>query len=81
MTSGTNVSKVFRESALGLLTNPRREFFNVIEDLAAVAHFVEDLALRVHHRGVVTAERLADLGQGEVGEFAAEVHGDLAGLG
>jgi hypothetical protein len=35
----------------------------------------------VHDRGVVAAaESLSDSGQGEVGQFAAEVHGHLAGV-
>ena len=55
--------KFFRQLALGPLPNPRREFFDVIEDLTTVAHLVENFPLRVHHRGVITAERLADLGQ------------------
>jgi hypothetical protein len=59
-----------RISALGALANPRRELFDVIEDLAALGHLGEDLLLRVHHRGVVAAECLPDLGQRQVRQFA-----------
>lgn len=48
-------------SALGALTNPGGEFFDVIKDFTALGHFVADLFLRVHDRGVVAAERLTDL--------------------
>src|SRR5664280_3410495 len=47
---------------------------------AAFAHQLTDLALSVHDRGVVApAEQLADLGQGQLGELATEVHRDLPG--
>ena len=49
-------------SALGALANPRRELFDVIEDLTPLGHLGQNLLLRVHHRGVVAAEGLADLG-------------------
>jgi hypothetical protein len=57
--------KVWRavgESALGALTDASGEFFDVIEDLTPLGHLGQDLSLRVHDGGVVTAERLADLG-------------------
>ena len=57
-------------SALGALANPRRELFDVIEDLASLGHLGENFLLRVHHGGVVTPERLSDLRQRQVGEFA-----------
>jgi hypothetical protein len=71
----TGVVEVFwnlgRISALGALANPRRELFDVIEDLASLGHLGEDFLLRVHHCGVVAAEGLPDLGQRQVGQFAA----------
>jgi hypothetical protein len=57
--------KVWRavvKSALGALTDASGEFFDVIEDLTPFGHLGQDLSLRVHDGGVVTAERLADLG-------------------
>jgi hypothetical protein len=65
-------------SALGPLTDARGEFLDVIEHLAALGHFGEDLSLGVHHGGVVTTERLADLRQRKIGELAAQVHRDLS---
>lgn len=50
-------------SALGALTDPRREFLDVIEDLAFLRHLAADLAFGVHHRGVVATEGMTDLGQ------------------
>ena len=67
-------------SALGALADPRGEFLHVIEDLSAVCHFIEDFLLGIHDRGVVTPERLADLREGQVGEFTAQIHRNLAGL-
>jgi hypothetical protein len=58
-------------SALGPLTDTSGEFLDVIEHLTPLSHLRQDFSLGVHDRGVVTAERLADLGQGEVGELAA----------
>lgn len=70
VTGGTRDAKVFcndrrvntPESALGALPNPGGEFLDLIEDLASLGHLATDLAFGVHDRGVVTAERLADLG-------------------
>ena len=59
-----------RISALGALADPRRELFDVIEDFASLGHLGEDFLLRVHHRGVVAAECLPDLGQRQVRQFA-----------
>jgi hypothetical protein len=59
-----------RISALGALANPRRELFDVIEDLTTLSHLGQDFLLGVHHRGVVAAECLPDLGQREVRQFA-----------
>lgn len=50
-------------SALGALTDARRQFLDVIEHLTSLRHLVADLLLGIHDRGVVAAERLADLGQ------------------
>ena len=52
-----------RRSALGALPDPGGELFDVIEDLATLGHLSANLLLRVHDRGVVSPERLADLGQ------------------
>src|SRR5215203_677879 len=69
-----------RPSALGALADSGGEFLDVIEDLATFGHLAANLLLGIHHRGVIAAERLADLGQRQIGELAAEVHRDLAGL-
>src|SRR5690349_13682191 len=69
-----------RISALGALTDPGREFLDVIEDLAAFCHRSADLLLGVHDGRVITTERLTDFGQRQVGELAAQIHGDLTGL-
>jgi hypothetical protein len=50
-------------SALGALTDAGGEFLHVIEHLTPLRHLVSDLLLGVHHRGVVSAERLPDLGE------------------
>jgi hypothetical protein len=67
-------SKVFRNlggrSALRALPNASGEFFDVIEDLPPLGHLRQNLLLRVHHGGVVAPERLPDLGQRQVGQFA-----------
>src|ERR1700687_859002 len=63
--------------ALGALADSRGEFLDVIEHLATLSHLAADLLFRVHHGGVVSPESLADLGQRQVGELAAEVHRDL----
>lgn len=52
-----------RQSALGTLPDPSGELFDVIEDFTTLGHLGQDLALGVHDRGVIAAERLADLGQ------------------
>lgn len=50
-------------SALGTLADPRGELLDVIEHLTPMGHFTANLLLRVHDRGVITAECLPDLGQ------------------
>lgn len=53
---------------------------DLIEQTAALSHELADLPVGVHHRGVIaTPEGLADLGQAEIGEFAAQIHRNLAG--
>lgn len=51
-----------RGSTLGALPDAGGEFFDLIEDLAAFGHLTANFAFGVHHRGVVAAEGLADLG-------------------
>ena len=67
VTAGGGVAKVFlgrnQRSALGTLTDPCRQFLDLIEDVTALSHFAANLALCVDHCGVVTAEGLADLRQ------------------
>lgn len=71
VTLGAGVMKVFWKiarrvtrcrSALGALADAGGEFFDVIEDLATLGHLPANLAVGIHHRGVVAAESLADLG-------------------
>ena len=50
-------------SALGPLAYSGGEFLDMIEDFATRGHLVEDLALGVHHSGVIPAEGLANLRQ------------------
>lgn len=64
-------------SALGALTDASGEFFDVIEDLVAFGHLCANLFFGIHDCRVVATECLADLGQGEIGEFAAQIHRDL----
>ena len=87
VTTDTSATKVFStrgfvgpRSVLGTLPNTGGEFLDVIEDLASGGHLVEDFLLRVHDGRVVAPEGLADFGQGEIGEFSAQVHGDLSRL-
>ena len=62
----------------GLLLDPVGELGDLVVDAAALGDQLADLLVGVHHRGVVAAaELLADLGQRQVGELAAEVHRDL----
>ena len=58
------------------------QFRHLVVDGSAFLHEFADLLVGVHHRGVVAvAEQLADLGQRQIGELAAQVHGDLSGGG
>ena len=52
-----------QRSALGALADARGQFFDVVENFAALGHLGANLLLRVHHCGVIAAESLADLGQ------------------
>src|SRR5215469_7105774 len=55
-----------------LLLNPVGELGHLVIDGPALGHQGPDLALGMHHRGVVAAaELLTDLGQGHVGELTA----------
>ncbi|ETI89713.1 MAG: hypothetical protein Q613_PSC00107G0001, partial [Propionibacterium sp. DORA_15] len=52
---------------------------DLVEDLTLLPHESADLAVGVHHRGVVLATKLStDLGQREISEFTTQIHGDLA---
>ena len=57
------VHKLRKFLALGALADLCREFFDVVENFAFVCHLAEDLSLRVHHRGVVATEGLANFRQ------------------
>src|SRR5439155_24229667 len=57
------------------------EFGDLVVQRAPLGHLLADLAVGVHHGGVVAAaEGLTDTGQRQVGQLAAQVHGDLAGV-
>ena len=63
----------------GLRLDSAGQVCDLIEQTTPFGHELADLAICVHHRGVITAtERLSDLGQGQVGELTAQVHGDLS---
>src|SRR5262245_30104487 len=49
-------------SAPGALPDPGGELLDVVEHFATLSHLGADLLLGVHHRGVVAAESLPDLG-------------------
>ena len=58
-----------------------REIRDLVVEAASFGHQLADLAIGMHDSGVVAAtERLTDLGQRQVGEFPAQVHGDLTRL-
>src|SRR5689334_14355502 len=62
----------------GALLDARRELLHLFEGLAPLGDLVADLLVGVHDGGVVAAaEGLPDARQRQVGELAAEVHGDL----
>ena len=64
---------------LGGLLDAAGELGDLVEGGAALGHLLADLAVGAHDRGVVApAELPADLGQGEVGQLAAQVHGHVA---
>ncbi len=57
------------------------ELGDLVIDRAALGHELADLAVSMHHCGVVAAaEGLPDLGKREIGELTAEIHSDLAGI-
>src|SRR5664279_2904383 len=75
-----NPGRVRQRSVPHPVTDPRGEFLHVVVGLPALGHLGADLLGGVHDGGVIAAaERLTDLGQGEVRQLAAEVHGDLPG--
>src|SRR5699024_7411437 len=56
-----------------------RELGDLVEDRATFLHELADLLVRMHHGGVVAAaELLTDPDQRHIGEFAAQIHRDLA---
>ena len=59
--------------------DPCGEFLDVIVDLTPFLHLLGDLLLGVHDRRMVAVESVTDLGQREISQFPAQVHGDLAG--
>src|SRR6476619_1543415 len=62
----------------GLLLDPVGQLGDLVVDTASLGEQLPDLLVGVHDRGVVAAaELLADLGQRQLGELAAEVHRDL----
>src|SRR3954467_9910917 len=62
----------------GLLLDPGGELGDLVVDAAALGEQLADLLVGVHDGGVVAAtELLPDLGQGQLGELPAQVHGDL----
>ena len=59
--------------------DPGCEVSDLVIETAALTYERANLAISVHNGRVITpTEGLPNLGQGEVGEFAAEVHSDLA---
>ena len=57
------------------------ELGDLVIDRAALGHELADLAVSMHHCGVIaSAEGLPDLGKRELGELTAEIHSDLAGI-
>ena len=61
--------------------DPVGQLSNLVIDRAALSHKLADLTVGMHHRGVIAAaESLANFRKLELGQFAAEVHRDLAGI-
>lgn len=71
-------SPVLHRARLGFY--PAGEIGNLVIQAASFSHQFANLSIGVHHRRMVPAtESLADLGERQVGEFAAKVHGYLPG--
>jgi hypothetical protein len=49
------------ELSLRALFDARRQLLDLVVDLATLGHFLANLLVRVHHRRVISAERLTDL--------------------
>ena len=49
------------ELSLRALLDARRQLLDLVVDLATLGHFLANLLVRVHHRRVISAERLTDL--------------------
>ena len=61
--------------------DPVGQLSNLVIDRASLSHELADLAISMHHCGVVAAaEGLTNLRKRELGQFAAEIHRDLAGI-
>ena len=57
------------------------EFGDLVIDRSSLCHQLTDLPVGMHHSGVIApSESLANLWKRKFGEFAAEVHRDLAGV-
>ena len=70
-----------RELVGALLLNLRGDLIDMVIEGSTLSHKLTDLPISMHHSGVVTAtEGLANLRKREVGEFAAEIHRNLASL-
>lgn len=56
---------------LGLGLNPISQFRHLVKDAATLTHEGANLAISVHHRGVVTPTKLlTNLRQGQIGQFS-----------
>src|SRR6476469_10617745 len=93
---GDRGPRVFRWTAVGplplvhrlptcsstTLLDARGQLLYDVEGLAVFFQQARDLVDAVQHRGVVAAAELgADLRQRRIGQFAAQIHGDVARVG
>ena len=61
-----------------VVADARGELGDLVVDRPPFTHQLADLAIGVHDRRVVAAaEGLADLGQRQLGQLAAQIHGCL----
>ena len=61
------------------LLDAARELGDLVIRRATLCHLRADLAVGVHHRCMVAAaELLTNLWKGKIGEFSAQIHGNLA---